>query len=684
MKKNITLYLLTALLLTAVIVTYSNHFDNPFHFDDSHTIVNNAFIRNIRNIPLFFLDSTTSSSLPTNQAYRPIVTATTAIDYWLGNGLKPFYFHLSTFILFLIQGMLMYFFYLKIFDLSWEHDWNPFIALFSTAWYLLHPANAETINYVLARSDSISTLFVVLAFVLYLYSPVSRKYYLYLIPVALGGLTKPTAAMFGTLLLAYILLFEEKIYLINLFNKNNSSRLVSALRKVAVAFIFCTLMFAFTRAMDSSTWVPGGTSRFHYLITQPYVLLHYFTTFFAPISLSADTDWRPLESIMDIRFVTGLSFVAVLFFIAVAASKKEKFYPVSFGILWFFISLIPTSTVIPLAEVMNDHRLFFPYIGLMMSVSWAVALALSEMKKSFRPGRAFEILTLVVIALVLTGNAYGTHERNKVWKTEESLWRDVTEKSPRNGRGLMNYGVELMAKADYASAEKYFMRALEFTPQYPYLHINIAILKAATDRPEEAEQYFKKAISLGPGYPVCYYYYSRFLKDQKRYSEAVQNLNKLLGLASAHLDARHELMSIYLELGDIQKLTELATQTLQIVPEDKTSARYLDAAKGGRFGIETTQQSIKTPKSPEDFLSLSLEYYKAKKYKQSIRAARAALKLKPEYDLAYNNICAAYNELRQWDKAIEAGEKALKINPNNQRAKNNLNWAISQKKLQAK
>ena len=73
-----------ALLLIALLTAYANHFHNSFHFDDAHTIVNNASIRELRNIPLFFRDATTFSSLPSNQSYRPLVSTLLAIDYRLG------------------------------------------------------------------------------------------------------------------------------------------------------------------------------------------------------------------------------------------------------------------------------------------------------------------------------------------------------------------------------------------------------------------------------------------------------------------------------------------------------------------------------------------------------------------------------------------------------------------------
>src|SRR3954466_7052944 len=88
------------LLLALLISAYANHFQNSFHFDDVHTIENNTAIRQLRNIPLFFQNATTFSSLPTNQSYRPLVSTLLAIDYQLAGGLDPFCFHLSVFILF--------------------------------------------------------------------------------------------------------------------------------------------------------------------------------------------------------------------------------------------------------------------------------------------------------------------------------------------------------------------------------------------------------------------------------------------------------------------------------------------------------------------------------------------------------------------------------------------------------
>src|SRR5215472_794997 len=127
-----------ALLVIAIFAAYANHFHNGFHFDDAHTIVNNAAIRELRNIPLFFRDATTFSSLPSNQSYRPLVSTLLAIDFSLGHGLRPFWFHLSIFTLFVLLVLLLAFVITRLLDYTGNSPCNGGIALLAAACYGLH------------------------------------------------------------------------------------------------------------------------------------------------------------------------------------------------------------------------------------------------------------------------------------------------------------------------------------------------------------------------------------------------------------------------------------------------------------------------------------------------------------------------------------------------------------------
>src|SRR5262245_61933327 len=148
-ESGATKYVIGVAILLAV--AYSNHFQNGFHFDDSHAVQDNIYVRDITNIPRYFTDATTFSVLPLNQAYRPLLQTTFALDYWLGGGYKPLAFQIDTFFWYLLLLWAMAAFY-------WTLTGDPWVALVATSLYGLHPVCAETVNYIVQRGDLLSTL----------------------------------------------------------------------------------------------------------------------------------------------------------------------------------------------------------------------------------------------------------------------------------------------------------------------------------------------------------------------------------------------------------------------------------------------------------------------------------------------------------------------------------------------
>ena len=74
-------------LLVAVvsILVYSNSLDNSFHYDDAFTIVDNVLIRDIGNIPQFFIKGITSTPDKFGKLlYRPLTMTTYALNYSVG------------------------------------------------------------------------------------------------------------------------------------------------------------------------------------------------------------------------------------------------------------------------------------------------------------------------------------------------------------------------------------------------------------------------------------------------------------------------------------------------------------------------------------------------------------------------------------------------------------------------
>jgi len=663
------------LMLLLTLITYLNHFDNTFHFDDFHTIVNNANIRTLKNTPRFFTDGSTSSILPQNQAYRPVTVLSLAIDYWLAGDYYPSYFQTPTFILFLLQGVLMVFLFKKVFDRSFILGPNAYIALIAVTWYMLHPANAETVNYIIARTDVQSTLFVLLGLVLYIFSPFCRKTWLYLVAVGIGALCKPPAVMFAPILFFYILFFEEKIGLNEVFKKKRFKAILGVFVKTLPSILFCAAMYVLTDRMTPKTWEPGGASVMQYLITQPFVILHYFGEFFLPTSLSADTDWKLLPSVWDIRFFAGCAFIIAMLVIAVYTSKKTRLRPISFGIIWFFLALVPTSSIVPLAEVLNDHRMYFPFIGLVMSIGWALGLLYVKYSAAIK-----KELIFTVIAALLAAYAWGTWQRNIVWHSEESLWKDVTKKSPGNGRGMMNYALALYSSSDFYGAEKYLKLAEKITPEYAPVYTNLGLVKENEGDMALAENYYKAGVKLGSNYPDPLTFYGRFLIKQWRFTEAAPLLQKAIAVSRLDIEARTLLMTIYSMTADWDKLKVLAQQSLTFFPQNPDVQNFLEAADKKENELDIEDEKIRLHPDYLQFANLSLVNYQFRRYEACIATAQEAIKLNPQYAEAYNNIGAAQIRLKQYDKAISTLQEALKLKPDLIIAKNNLDSAERESK----
>jgi protein O-mannosyl-transferase len=518
-----------ALLFLVILGAYANHFHNGFHMDDGHTIVSNASIRELRNIPLFFRDATTFSSLPSNQSYRPLVSTLLAIDCGLAHGLEPFWFHLSIFALFIALTLLLA---LVIHHLLDERNAaasaNRWVALAAAAWYALDPANADAINYIIVSAEVISTLGVIASFALYFAFPRLRRYYLYVLPAALAVLAKPTAAIFPVLFAVFRLLFPDSAV------AGRRPRARGWFVEVVPPFVICGAMLLFVQHMTPRTWTSGAANAHNYLVTQPYVALLYFKMFFWPTGISADYDLKPCVTASDARLWIGFAFAVLISAAAIMAAVSKKTRMIGFGLLWFLVALLPTS-LFPLAEVMNDYRTFLPYMGLVIAIAGAAALLVGRLDRQ----RSWaKIAATCTVALFLCANAYATFQRNKVWKTEETLWHDVVLKSPRNGRGLMTYGITLVNNGNFAGALDYLHRAQQFTPPYSVLLINLAIAENATKQSAAAEQDFKDALRLAPLSPDSYIYYARYLLQHSRLDEARALLRSALRLSPTDLTAR--------------------------------------------------------------------------------------------------------------------------------------------------
>ena len=302
-----------------------------------------------------------------------MVTFLNAVDYAISGELNPTTFHIHIFFWYVITVLLFLILMVhlsKKANLLLDFKAKVFIIL-TSLFFATHTINAETINYICARSDSFSSLFVLVSLLLFI-NQKTRKYYLYLPSFLIGIWTKQTAVMFIPILFFYIILFEPKTHY-ELAKSSISRWITSVIKIMWVPTIFGAALFIVNQLyLTPSSTVSSNFNviKFEYVSTQFYVILHYLGNFILPTDLSADPDIEIISPWYDKRILLGLFLILTLIFTAFKCAKNQKTRPIAFGIAWFFVALLPTSLV-PLFQIANDHRMFFPFMGMFIAVGFA-------------------------------------------------------------------------------------------------------------------------------------------------------------------------------------------------------------------------------------------------------------------------------------------------------------------------
>jgi tetratricopeptide (TPR) repeat protein len=320
--------------------------------------------------------------------------------------------------------------------------------------------------------------------------------------------------------------------------------------------------------------------------------------------------------------------------------------------------------VVPFSEVMNEHRVFFPYVGLTLAVVWAAVLAADRLAVRRLEG-AGTLRTRVAAAaamIVLAALGVSTWSRNRIWKTEESLWRDVTEKSPANGRGLMNYGLTRMRQGDYAGANASFTRAGALLPNYSTLEINRGIVEAALGQRFSAEAHFRRALELAPD-ADGHFFYARWLAEAGRGPEAIR--------ASP--------------LGDRDQPRIRGCAASPDAPGVGGRRPAGGCGGGGRdararsrrrrgLGVRARRHPRWPPAPPTSAAAMSagLAALAAKRHDEAAELFRQVIRLDPRSADGWNNRGWAQLQLGFPAAAAASFERALAIEPASERVRNNL------------
>jgi tetratricopeptide (TPR) repeat protein len=175
---------------------------------------------------------------------------------------------------------------------------------------------------------------------------------------------------------------------------------------------------------------------------------------------------------------------AALAAVCIAAVWLARLRREAYWLLGGLILLIPTSSVVPLADLMAERRMYLP----LLSISLLIGLLLARIPRWAPAGLAALLAVL-------------TFQRTEVWRNEESLWRDTVEKSPAKVRPKLQLARALGANSPPGREEQLRLleEALKFAPYDPIVAEQRGAFFLESGIPDAALEEFDRAARLTPG-----------------------------------------------------------------------------------------------------------------------------------------------------------------------------------------
>jgi tetratricopeptide (TPR) repeat protein len=257
--------------------------------------------------------------------------------------------------------------------------------------------------------------------------------------------------------------------------------------------------------VNTATVAQSTLSRWEYLCTQFSVIVTYLRLLILPVNQNLDYAYPVNHSLLEPRAVLSFLLLVALLVTAfilwrssqsrVPSPESRPLRLASFGIFWFFITLSVESSVIPIFDIIYEHRVYLPSVGFFIAVVSLAALGADRLKPRM-PAAGSVAGMLLIVAILLLGGA--TYARNRVWRTWETLWQDVKMKSPMKARSYNNLGTYYGRQGRTAEAINEFEAAIRLYPEYLDAHYNLGKAYIKGGRYRDAAHEFRTAQLLDP------------------------------------------------------------------------------------------------------------------------------------------------------------------------------------------
>ncbi len=609
-KKNLVYLGFVSLVLLGSII-YSNILHAEFFFDDYSSIVDNETIKDL------------DASLAALSLNRYVTYLTFALNYAV-SGLMPFSYHLLNIIIHIVNAFLVY--CLVILGMKTPHLINSglsrqFVAFSSAFIFISHPIQTQAVTYIVQRATSLATMFYLLSLVAYSRWRLTKEDYseykappegsmyanavFYIISffsAVLAMKTKEIAFTLPVIIVLYEFSFFAKIpHAVPVSGqraegaKRLTIRRLLYLLPIILTFLIIPLSMTdfsvqsqtIIQEVDNVAREAQHLSRTDYFYTQLRVLITYIRLLLFPVNQNVDYRYPMNDSLFNLPVF--ISLLGILFILGIAiylycisrSGRRRALSDnpgatllgmrlIAFGILWFFITNSVESSIIPISDIMVEHRGYLPSVGFIIALVSLTDLAIDRSR-----------LKIIVIAGIVLCLGLGSYSRNELWKDPQKMWEDVVAKAPNNARAYTEIGAILRDEGRYAEANERFEEALRINSSYPLTYFNLGYIQYKLQDYDKALTYFNKTLAF--------------------------KLSPLI-----HMDTLNSMGMTYSEMGDDHGAVGAFKAAIQvfptmIIPYNNLGRQYIKMGEA-EMAVEALNKALKIREAPAIYHNLSTAY----------------------------------------------------------------------------
>lgn len=578
-----------AVLVVTAAGTFAGSLGGPFVYDDDEAIVRNPFIRALTPIG-------SALNAPPHSAVsgRPLISLSLAVNHALG-GLDPIGYHVWNVAVHVGVGVLLFgvvrrTFRAPVVPVTLRRGADG-TALACALLWLLHPLNSEVVENAILRTESMMGA----SYLLALYAAIRgfaagrgawRWLAVSVVAGVAGAACKESMVTAPPMVLLYDAVFA-------------AGAVGAALRRRPGYYAALTLTWVALAVLNgggprSGAGFASEVSAWTYLQHQGPMIATYLKLAVWPAPLVADYGSTSATAPAGAwPWLAGLTALAGL---VAAAWRTHR--PLAYLGTWFFVTLAPASSVVPIAtEVGAERRMYLPLMALVVLGALGARTLIARLVPPPQQRHVARAATAMAVAALMVT----TIARHDDYRDRLTLWQSVVDRRP-HGRAHHNLGIELAARQRPAEALEQYRLA---TPDEPKAHYALAYALAMAGRPADAAAEARQLLTRLPGdalAPNAASLLGVVLAEQGDHAGAIGAFTHALTMRPTYRDARAGLADSLRATGRWREAAEAYRTYLEQAPNDAVAfgnlgvvlsqdGQTIDATRAFARAVELTPES---------------------------------------------------------------------------------------------